>query len=62
MSLAEAGAWIALERQCCPFFDFQVEVHPGDSGYVMSLKGRAGVKEFIRADFTGLRSKLSHTM
>jgi hypothetical protein len=47
-SLARLGEWIALERKCCPFFRFQLEVD-GDTGPVwLRLTGPAGVKEFLR--------------
>lgn len=46
-SLARLGEWIALERRCCPFFRFQLEVE-GDTGPVwLRLTGPAGIKEFL---------------
>lgn len=58
-SLGEVAEWVDLERKCCPFFDFQVDVHGQDGSMWLSLKGREGVKDFIRMDFSLLREKLS---
>jgi hypothetical protein len=45
-SLAGVAEWIALERKCCPFFRFQLDVD-GDSGPVWLRLTGAGVKEFL---------------
>jgi hypothetical protein len=58
--LVDVADWIDLERKCCPFFDFQIDVHGEDGSLWLSLKGRDGVKDFIRADFSLLRDKLQH--
>jgi hypothetical protein len=55
MPLGEVAEWIELERRCCPFFDFVVDVHGGDGTVWLSLKGRPGVKQFIEADMPKLR-------
>ncbi|HZO08912.1 MAG TPA: hypothetical protein VFC77_06010 [Myxococcota bacterium] len=48
-SLPGVAEWIALERKCCPFFRFQLDVD-GDRGPVwLRLTGPAGVKEFLVA-------------
>jgi hypothetical protein len=57
-SLVEVAEWIGLERKCCPFFDFQVDMHGEDGTMWLSLKGREGVKQFIEMDFPMLRGKL----
>jgi len=49
-----------LERKCCPFFDFELDLHGEDGGLWLILKGREGVKQFIQTDFTRLRDKLPH--
>lgn len=42
--------FISRERLCCPFFTFEM-VAEGDGGPLwLSLRGRAGVKEFIKAE------------
>jgi hypothetical protein len=44
------GQWIELERKCCPFFGFRMDVEPERGAIWLQLNGRAGVKEFIRAE------------
>jgi hypothetical protein len=48
-SLPAVAEWIALERRCCPFFRFRLDVD-GETGPVwLRLTGPAGVKEFLVA-------------
>ena len=47
VSLAE---WITLERQCCGFFNFVLEVEPDEGPVSLSLTGGKGVKEFLQAE------------
>src|SRR5258708_1710450 len=58
VSLVQAAEWIALERRCCPFFDFQLDVHGEDGTVWLALKGREGVKQFIQQDFKGLEDRM----
>lgn len=58
-SLVKIAEWAALERKCCPLFDFELKMHGEDGSVWLSLKGRDGVKDFIREDFTLLRDKFS---
>ena len=51
MALAQLAEWIALERMCCPFFEFKIEVAPESGPVWVSLTGRAGVKEFLSQAF-----------
>src|SRR5260370_35717795 len=39
-SLVDVAEWVDLERRCCPFFDFQIDVHGEDESVWLSLKGR----------------------
>ena len=41
--------WVALERRCCPFFRFRLDVAP-DEDLVLELTGAPGVKRFIEAE------------
>ncbi len=51
--LLEAAKFIALERLCCPFFSFQLNVE-GERGAIrLSLTGQEGVKPFIMAEIGG---------
>ena len=45
-SLVGVAEWITLERRCCPFFRFQLEID-GDAGPVWLRLTGAGVKEFL---------------
>jgi len=50
-SLIDLVTWTALERRCCPFFDIGFEWQRNGGPLMLRLKGRDGVKEFIRAEF-----------
>jgi hypothetical protein len=47
-SLPEVAEWIVLERRCCPFFRFRLDVE-GDRGPVWVRLTGDGVKEFLAA-------------
>lgn len=49
-TLRSAAEFIALERLCCPFFGFTVEVEREGGGIWLTLNGREGVKPFILAE------------
>jgi hypothetical protein len=51
VSIVEVARWIELERKCCPFIDFEVDLHGADGALSLVLKGREGVKQFIGEDF-----------
>lgn len=46
--------FISLERLCCPFFDFELEVGADKDIVWLRLTGREGVKDFLKAEL-GLR-------
>jgi hypothetical protein len=48
--LLKAAEFIALERLCCPFFGFALEIEPEGGALWLSLTGRDGVKPFIGAE------------
>jgi hypothetical protein len=50
MSGEELMRWIGLERRCCPFLRFEVEMEPHAGATWFRLTGGPGVKEFIRAE------------
>ena len=58
MSVVELAQWVDLERKCCPFFNFQLDLHGDDGTLWLGLHGPEGVKEFIMVDFRSLRDKL----
>ena len=49
-TLLTAAQFISLERLCCPFFDFSLEVEREGGAVRLSLTGRDGVKPFIIAE------------
>jgi hypothetical protein len=48
--LLNTAQFIALERLCCPFFGFAVDIEPEGGAVWLSLTGREGVKPFIMAE------------
>lgn len=48
--LLKVAEFISLERLCCPFFDFTLEVEREGGDVRLHLTGREGVKPFIRAE------------
>jgi hypothetical protein len=46
--------FIAGERLCCPFLTFELVAEQGDGPLWLRLRGREGVKDFLKAEF-GLR-------
>ena len=50
-SLAEVAEWVVAERKCCPFFTFEIGIEGETGALTLSLKGREGVKQFIRMEF-----------
>lgn len=48
--LLTAAAFISLERLCCPFFGFALEIEREGGALWLSLTGRDGVKPFIMAE------------
>ncbi len=48
--LLTAAQFIALERLCCPFFGFGLEIEREGAAVWLSVTGREGVKPFIMAE------------
>ncbi len=46
--------FVALEKLCCPFLSFVIEVEPEGGPVWLRLTGREGVKMFIREEISGL--------
>ena len=44
--------WAAGEHLCCPFFDIDLRLEREGGAFWLRLNGRAGTKEFIKADFS----------
>lgn len=47
-----AAEFITYERLCCPFFSFELEVEKESDAMWLRLKGRDGIKDFIRLEFS----------
>ncbi len=50
-TILAAAEFISIERLCCPFLTFALEVGPAGSPLWLRLTGSAGAKEFIEAEF-----------
>lgn len=50
VSIAQVAEWAVLERKCCPFFDYQLDLHGEENTLWFTLKGREGVKRFIEVE------------
>ena len=57
-SLIEVAGWLDLWRRCCPFYEFQIDLHAADARVWLSVKGRPGVKQYIPLDSPRLAAKL----
>lgn len=57
-SLMDVARWLDLWRRCCPFYEFQIDFHAADATVWLTVKGRPGVKQFIRIDVPHLAAKL----
>ena len=47
----DCAEFIVYERLCCPFFDFEIAIEREGGPLWLRLKGRPGVKQFIRSEF-----------
>jgi type IV pilus biogenesis protein CpaD/CtpE len=48
--IKDVSEWITLERLCCPFFRFEMEVEADGGALWVRLTGREGVKEFTKIE------------
>jgi hypothetical protein len=44
-------AVVAAERQCCPFFTFEIAFEPHGRGLWLRFRGSEEIKEFVRGNF-----------
>ena len=51
VSIGELAEYVSEERKCCPFFDFELELHRDGGPLWLKLRGRGGVKDFMRHEF-----------
>ncbi len=50
--LTELVEWITLERLCCPFFQFTIDVSPADGPVWLTLGYGSEIKEFLKQEFS----------
>ena len=50
-TIQDLAEFIVYERLCCPFFDFDLAVEREGGPVWLRLRGREGVKDFIRIEF-----------
>ena len=47
-------AFIAVEKECCPFFTFELMVEPHNGPVWLRLRGSVEIKEFVKAELDGI--------
>ena len=52
--IVKAAEFISLEKLCCPFLNFILEVEAENGPVWLKLTGREGVKAFVREEISGL--------
>ena len=52
--ILKAAEFISLEKLCCPFLNFTLEVEAENGSVWLRLTGREGVKAFVREEISGL--------
>ena len=52
--IVKLGEFISLEKLCCPFLKFVIDVEADGGPVWLRLTGREGVKAFIREEVNGL--------
>ena len=50
-SIIELAKLVLLERQCCPFLQFTINVDAGNGPIWLEMKGPEGTKEFLASLF-----------
>jgi hypothetical protein len=50
ITLPEVAEWIGMERLCCPFLTFQIDVLAGGATQ-LTLRGPQGVKAILQVEF-----------
>lgn len=52
--LKKLADFVTLEKLCCPFLNFLIEIEAENGPVWLRLTGREGVKEFVREEISGL--------
>jgi hypothetical protein len=53
-AIRKLAEFVSLEKLCCPFLNFAIEVAEEGGPVTLRLTGREGVKAFIREEISGL--------
>jgi hypothetical protein len=51
VTLAELADWTVHEAECCPFFDFHIDLEERGQRICLRLTGQDGIKPLIRSEF-----------
>jgi hypothetical protein len=49
-TIQKAAEWVTLERRCCPFITFGIEIGREGGPLLLRLTGREGVKPFLKME------------
>lgn len=52
--IVKAAEFISLEKLCCSFLNFRLEVEAENGSVWLGLTGREGVKAFVHEEISGL--------
>ena len=52
--IVKVAEFVKLEKLCCPFLNFAIEVEAEGGPVTLRLTGREGVKAFVREEINGL--------
>ena len=55
-SILKVAEWVSLERRCCTFFKFALELEPGGGPVWLHLTGGPGVREFLQSEIATRKS------
>lgn len=53
-AILKVAEFVTLEKLCCPFLNFTIDVAAEGGPVTLRLTGREGVKDFIREEINGL--------
>lgn len=51
ITLTELAEWIRMERQCCPFLIFKIEIPASNQSLQLTLRGPSGTKAILVSAF-----------
>ena len=52
--IVRVAEFVALEKLCCPFLNFAINIEAEGGPVTLRLTGREGVKAFVREEISGL--------